>query len=226
MTNGNQILAALSGANERLNLGLSDVRNRALISSGIVFFDGLIVSEECECGCGQSDFSELCRNFLFLHIESLKLEPAKRKPIWIVLNSPGGSVHDGFGFYDLVKNSVDSGLEVNILGMATVASVATVVMQAGTKRFSFPNTQFLIHEVSQSALTDREKVSESRERVEEMERLNGIAMKIISDRAGIDPAELIKLSKKKEFWLDANAARNFGHDGLIDGIITKIPPSF
>ncbi len=220
----NPILTALSTTSERLNLGMFDLINRALVSSGVIFFDGVIANEECECG--QSGFSDLCRDFLFLHIANMKLEPGDRRPIWIVLNSPGGSVHDGLGFYDLIRNSVEGGLQVNVLGMGTVASVATVIMQAGVKRFSFPNTQFLIHEVSQSIYSKGEKVSEGEERIEETKRMNLRVMGIIAERTGMDLQELMKLSKKKEFWLDALAAKKFGPKGLIDEVVNTIPLSF
>lgn len=72
----------------------------------------------------------------------------KSKPILVVLNSPGGQANQGFAVYDVIRMIALSGRRVNILCMGHVASMATFVLQAGTKRFSLPHTQFLIHEVS------------------------------------------------------------------------------
>lgn len=145
-------------------------------------------------------------------------------PIWIVLNSPGGNVAQGFGIYDAIKTLVNKGKIVNVLGMGHVASMATVIMQAATRRYSTPHTQFLIHQIRQAiGFFEMEEVNAGRERVEEMERLNDIAMGIIADRAGIGLAEIKELSRKKDFWLDPLKAKDFGKNGLIDKIVTELP---
>ena len=146
-------------------------------------------------------------------------------PVWIVLNSPGGNVAQGFGIYDAVRMLVNKGRTVNILGMGHVASMATAVMQAGSRRYSTPLTQFLVHQVRSTIgfFGMEEEVNQGRERQQEMDRINDIVMGLIADRAGIDLEELKKLSEKKDFWLDPVKARELGKNGLIDEIITKLP---
>lgn len=144
----------------------------------------------------------------------------KNNPILVVLNSPGGQVNQGFAIYDILRMIVLDGRPVNILCMGNVASMATFVLQAGTRRFSLPNTQFLIHEVSQFTFGE-EKVSEGEERVGENRRLNTIVMSGIAKRIGMDPIELVKLSKKKDYWLGADNALKLGEHGLIDEITER-----
>ena len=144
----------------------------------------------------------------------------KKKPILVVLNSPGGQANQGFAIYDVLRIIVLGGRTVNILCMGNVASMATFVLQAGTKRFSLPHTQFLIHEVSQFTFGE-EKVSEGEERVGENRRINTVVMNGIAKRIGMDPIELVKLSKKKDYWLSADDALKLGENGLIDEITER-----
>ena len=126
--------------------------------------------------------------------------------------------------YDAIKMLTNKSVEVNILGLGHVASMATVIMQAGTRRFSGPHTQFLVHQVRNAiGFFEIEEVNVGRERIEETERLNNIAMGLIAERTGIDVSELKELSKKKDFWLDLIGAKKLGKNGLIDEIITDLP---
>lgn len=193
-----------------LSLELEDSMFLSFLKNGILFLDNEI--DECA-------FSVFCRDLLYLRL----LEPTQGKPIWIILNSPGGEVLHGLGIYDFIKSITNSGTEVNILAMGEAASMATVILQAGSKRYSMPNTQFLVHEMSQSIFSKDEKLSEGEERVKENKRINRIVMGLIAERAGISTEELVKISKKKECWYDATQAMELGTNGLIDQIITELP---
>lgn len=185
-----------------------DEKRAILAEDGVLLFDGEIKEES--------------PHVVFLELYELK-KKRPSKPTWLVLNSPGGYVHPGFAIHDIISMFVAEGMEINILGMGMVASMAASIIQAGSRRFSLPHTQFLIHQLSQTKFYENEEVNEGRERVEELERINEINMKIISERAGIDLDKLKQLSKKKDYWLDAESAKNFGEHGLIDEIITEIP---
>lgn len=144
----------------------------------------------------------------------------KNRPVLIVLNSRGGETNQGFAIYDTLRTMALDGRQVYILCMGQVASMATFILQAGTKRFSYPHTQFLIHEVSQFTFGE-EKVSDGEERVGENRRINTIVMTGIANRIGMDPNELVKLSKKKDYWLSASDALKLGDNGLIDEITER-----
>lgn len=162
--------------------------------------------------------SVFCLEVLHAH----KMLP-KHMPLWIVLNSPGGYVHHGLGVFDTIKMVTAQGRVVNILGIGLVASMATVILQGGTRRFSLPNTQFLLHQISETIIFKREEVSEGEDRIEEAKRLNDVVIGIISARSGMDHAELKKLCRKTDFWLDPEKARNLGTSGLVDEIISSLP---
>lgn len=184
-----------------------DEKRIHLANQGVLFLD-----DELD----DSTFHVLNLNLMYMASTSTS------SPIWIFLNSPGGSVAQGFGIYDSIRMVANTGKTVNIVGIGHVASMATAIMQAATRRFSTPLTQFLVHQIRQTII-DTEEVNQSKERVEEAERLNDIVMSLIADRAGVDLAELKELSRKKDFWLDPVKAKHFGKNGLIDEIITKLP---
>lgn len=179
---------------------------------------GLLFLEEDIDECISSTF---CLNLLYRH----STLPGD-KAIWIDLNSPGGIVHHGLAIYDTIKAIRTDGRAVNILGRGLVASMATVILQAGTKRYSTPYNQFLLHQISETIIYAREEVSEGRERIEEAERMNDIVMKIISERCGIDIKDLKNLCKKTDYWLDVNKAKDLGKNGLIDEVTTRSSLSF
>jgi len=184
-----------------------DEKRDLLQHHGILFLD-----DEIEEGATYTT----CLDLIYLH------KIGFNRPLWIALKSPGGSIHEGLAIYDCVRALTQQGIPVNILGMGYVASMATVIMQAATKRFSFPHTQFLIHQLSQTVVA-KEEVNEGEERVEENKRINSICLQLIAERVGIDIKKLRALSKKKDYWLDAAGAKNFGTNGLIDEITLTFP---
>lgn len=60
----------------------------------------------------------------------------------VLISSPGGVVDVGFDIYDYLK-SLD--VPIHTIGSGLVASIATVIFMAGTKRTLKPSTDFLIH---------------------------------------------------------------------------------
>lgn len=188
-----------------------DEKRIALAQKGILLLDNEI---------DDSSFNIVTINLIYM--VSVVLTPS---PIWIILNSPGGSVAQGFGIYDAIQMLVRKGKVVNILGLGHVASMATAVMQAGTRRYSTPLTQFLVHQIRSTIgfFGMEEEVNQGRERQQEMDRINDIAMGLIANRAGMGLEEIKRLSEKKDFWLDPVSAKNFGKNGLIDEIITELP---
>lgn len=192
-----------------MRLKPGDERRYALAEKGV-----LIMDDEID---GSASYS-ITLDFTYRLLYGIKT------PVWLLLNSPGGNVSDGFAIYDGIKALTGSGVTVNVVGMGRVASMATAIMQAGSRRYSLPHTQFLVHQVRHIiGFFEVEEVNQGKERVVEMERLNDIVMGLIADRAGIDLEKLKELSKKTDVWLDPVKAKEFGQHGLIDEIVTTFP---
>lgn len=60
----------------------------------------------------------------------------------VYINSDGGHVDVGFDIYNYLKSL---GVPITTIGQGMVASIATVIFMAGSKRKVMPNTQFMIH---------------------------------------------------------------------------------
>ena len=73
-----------------------------------------------------------------------KGKPAEeRKPILLYINSPGGSVVDGYGLIDAIMCSKTPVYTIN---QALCASMGFLIFLAGEKRFAMPHAEFLMHD--------------------------------------------------------------------------------
>ena len=66
-----------------------------------------------------------------------------RKPIWLYLQSPGGSSVIGFNLIDTIMTSETP---VNTLCFAQCASMGFLIFLAGHKRYAFSNSVLMMHE--------------------------------------------------------------------------------
>jgi len=67
------------------------------------------------------------------------------QPIHFYINSPGGSVHDGLGIYDVMQN-IKVPVHTYAIGMA--ASMGSLLLMAGEQghRYAMPNANIMIHQ--------------------------------------------------------------------------------
>ncbi len=147
----------------------------------------------------------------------------KDRPIWIILNSPGGHASQCFAICDTIRSFIKEGYTINIFCLGHVASAATILLQTASRRYSAPNTRFLVHQVRQQHVFLEEEVSQGEERVAEMVRINTQACAIIAERVGMDLQDLLTRVKKTDLWLSADEAMKFGKNGLIDEICPTFP---
>lgn len=78
--------------------------------------------------------------------QMLFLEKANPEaPIHFYINSPGGSVHDGLGIYDVMQN-IKCPVYTYAIGMA--ASMGSLLLMAGEQghRYAMPNADIMIHQ--------------------------------------------------------------------------------
>lgn len=75
--------------------------------------------------------------------EDKNLPTEARKPIWIYLDSPGGSVIKGLNVIDVIKNSKTP---VYTVCLSQCASMAFHIFISGNKRYCFKNSVLLIHD--------------------------------------------------------------------------------
>lgn len=199
--------------NERRIIQLSTAQNKLekLFDNNILFLPGVI---------DENVSLSITLDVLYAGISK---QFSNRDPLWVIINSCGGEISQGFAIYDILKMLVESGREVYTVGLGEVASMAVCILQVGTRRFSFPSTQFTIHQASIYQEDERTEVNQLLENAKELERINRIVLTVISKRSGMEMEELFKLSNKTDHTIDSNSALKFGTHGLIDEVVTCLP---
>src|SRR6476619_1883987 len=92
------------------------------------------------------DVNEHTANLVVAQLLHLAYEDPK-KDIKLYINSPGGSVYDGFAIYDTIQFISP---DVQTIGIGVQASMGAFLLSSGTKgkRFALPNSRIMIHQPS------------------------------------------------------------------------------
>ncbi len=139
----------------------------------------------------------------------------KTADIHMYINSPGGSLSAGMAIYDAMQFV---GCPINTYCMGMAASMAAVLLAAGTKgkRYALPNSKVLIHqprvyEGIQGQVTDLEIYAAEIQR--EKERMN----QILAKHTGQSVEHILK-STDRDYFMTADEAKAFG---IVDEVLTK-----
>lgn len=158
------------------------------------------------------DVNEHTANLVVAQLLHLAYEDPK-KDIKLYINSPGGSVYDGFAIYDTMQYISP---DVQTIGIGVQASMGAFLLSSGTKgkRIVLPNSRLMIHQPSsgtQGKITDQE--ISLREGIYLKHRLNEILAKNTGQK-------LAKVEKDtdRDFWMSAEDAVKYG---LADQVISK-----
>jgi ATP-dependent Clp endopeptidase proteolytic subunit ClpP len=196
----------MKGNRRSLHLRYVEEKHDVLVRNGILLLDGEIE---------ESSAYMFVQDVMYCSLKGY----FRDKRVLVVLNSPGGSVEHGLAIHDCIAALVKSGTPVDVLGIGLVASMGTVIIQAGSRRLATQYTQFLVHQVSRTiGFFKSEEVNQLSDSSAELRRINGIVLNIIASRSGITLDELKQLSNKTDYWMDPVAARALGTNGLIDEI--------
>jgi ATP-dependent Clp protease protease subunit len=150
----------------------------------------------------------VCDQLLALNAED------PRKPITLVISSPGGHVESGDMIHDMVR-FIEA--PVRILGSGWVASAGALIYCAAPRehRFATPNTRFLLHEPRGGVGGQASDVQiQAREILRMRERLN----RIFAAATG-QPIERIKDDTDRDYWMLADEALAYG---LVGKIVSKM----
>lgn len=158
------------------------------------------------------DVNEHTANLVVAQLLHLAYEDSK-KDIKLYINSPGGSVYDGFAIYDTIQYIAP---DVQTIGIGVQASMGAFLLSSGTKgkRFVLPNSRLMIHQPSsgtQGKISDQEITL--REGLYLKQKLNEILAKNTGQK-------LSKIEKDtdRDFWMGAKEAVEYG---LVDKVIEK-----
>jgi ATP-dependent Clp protease protease subunit len=140
----------------------------------------------------------------------LAMDAESDKPITIYINSQGGHVESGDTIHDLIR-FVRS--PVTVVGTGWVASAGALIYVAvpRERRYCLPNTRFLLHQPAGGVGGQASDIEiEAREILAMRERLN----RVFARETG-QPLEKIEEDTRRNFWLSAQAAQDYGLVGQI-----------
>ena len=126
-------------------------------------------------------------------------------PIKIFINSPGGSVYDGFAIYDMIRLVRP---KVVIISAGLSASAATVIMLAAEKedRLALPNARIMIHQPSMQFQGAAEDV---RRTADEVLKIKAKLNKMYADETG-QSIEKVREDTDRDYWLSPDEAVEYG----------------
>jgi len=174
-----------------------DIYSR-LLEDRVVFLNGEVNSQSANLVIAQ---------LIFLEAK----DPTK--DICLYINSPGGSVTDGFAIFDTM-NYIKCDVSTICVGLA--ASMGAFLLAAGTKgkRFALPNSEIMIHQPlggTQGQATDIAI------QAEHILKLKKRLTKILADNCGKD-LEKVAADCERDHYMSADEAKAYG---LIDKVFVK-----
>ncbi len=129
----------------------------------------------------------------------LDLKPSD-KPLWLLINSPGGSVLDGAALLSAMQASKRP---INTVCMQICASMAAVIHQYGVKRYMNDRAILMFHDAAGGASG---YVPHMKAQIDLIDHYFHKMDDYIAKRAGTDP-ELFKLKcGAQNVWLDSDDA--------------------
>ena len=134
------------------------------------------------------------------------------KPIYLYINSPGGSVTAGLAIYDTMQY-VKSDVVTICVGLA--ASMGAFLLGAGTKgkRLALPHSRIMIHQPLGG--TSQRQASDIEIEAKEILRIKDMLNHSMADMTG-QSFEKIEKDTDRDYFLSAEEAKAYG---LIDRVI-------
>ena len=128
------------------------------------------------------------------------------------INSPGGSVFDGYTIYQEIKSLRDRGVTVNATVTGMAASMASVICMACDKISMVKHGRMMIHDASSGAVGNAESL---RKTADLLEAISEDIAVIYSDRNGMDKEEVREMMMR-ETWMNAREALA---NGFVDEVL-------
>ncbi|HPA48223.1 MAG TPA: ATP-dependent Clp protease proteolytic subunit [bacterium] len=136
------------------------------------------------------------------------------KDIRMFVQSQGGHVDSGFAIHDVMRFIKP---RVVTLALGWVASMGVPIFLGGAEgcRYCLPHTRFMLHQPSQGVLGQASDIEiEAKEILRIRQRINELLA-----NATKQPIERIEKDSDRNFWMNADQAKEYG---LVDKIVQSI----
>ena len=138
------------------------------------------------------------------------------RPITIYINSAGGNVTDGLALHDTIRHLVSVGHDITIVVQGMAYSMGSIVLQAASpgRRLAFPHSWIMIHEPAKWA--GWQSTTAAAQHLERLKQMQDQIYNILSSRSGKPLRQIIRDTKRTDFYLDAQKALEYG---LVDAVV-------
>lgn len=137
-------------------------------------------------------------------------------PVYIFINSPGGSMHVASAIVDTMKALEAAGSKVYTINVAMAASAAAIIYSAGTKgcRYSYPSARIMFHQGRYIGIDADLKAEDLEIYKRELEIANEMFTSLLVNASGMTLAE-VKAMMSKDSYFSAKEAKKLG---IVDKI--------
>lgn len=143
-------------------------------------------------------------------VEELKSKAKHANKLWLLIDSPGGSVVDGAAIVSAMEAST---VKVNTVCLQLCASMAFIIHQYGTKRYAVDRSILMAHPASGGV---QGTIGQMHARLDVITRYVDKLDLLISKRVNLPFGDFRSLIVS-EFWVDAEDALKAHYvDGLVD----------
>jgi ATP-dependent Clp protease protease subunit len=142
-----------------------------------------------------------------------------KAPITVYVNCPGGDADSGFGIYDAMR-MIQAPVTTICFGLAASAAVIIFVGGAKGRRFTLPNSRFLIHQpstYSQGAASDLEITAN------EIIKTRDLYNQVLAQETGRSDKQILK-DVNRDFWLNATEAVEYGLASRVVNSLGELKP--
>jgi ATP-dependent Clp protease protease subunit len=156
-------------------------------------------------------------------IERLReLANDNNRPITIYLNTAGGNVTDGLALHDAIRLIVASGVEITIVVQGMAYSMGSVVLQAASpgRRLALAHSWIMIHEPAKWA--GWQSTTAAAQHLDRLKQMQSQIYRLLASRSGKPLRQIIRDTKRNDFYLDAWKARDYG---LLDAVLGEPEPA-
>ena len=146
-----------------------------------------------------------------VHSQLLLMQQQDEKaPITVYINSPGGAADSGFAIYDALR-FFKPPIRTVVNGLCASAAVMVFLAAPRERRFSLPNSRFLLHQPSTLVQGSASDIEISAEEILKLrERYN----QIVSAETGRTVDQVTK-DADRDFWLSPDEAKQYGLVGKV-----------
>ena len=140
----------------------------------------------------------------------------RQLPVYIFINSPGGSMHVASAIVDTMKALEAAGSKVYTINVAMAASAAAIIYSAGTKgcRYSYPSARIMFHQGRYIGIDADLKAEDLEIYKRELEIANEMFTSLLVNASGMTLAE-VKAMMSKDSYFSAKEAKKLG---IVDKI--------